>query len=818
MRTQESHERGVGFAPPSRRRRIRTGKGRGGARILGATALALTLFTAPAAAQGGEGGAGVVTGRVSSADDGEALSGVQVRVVETEQGVLTDERGRYLIRGVPAGTLRIRAVSMGYRTATRTVEVPAGGSAEADFSLELRPVEVGGIQVSVLRPDMQPQAELTERQVREANPKDAGQLLRSLPGLDAGRRGALGLEPVVRGLRETEVGTYLDGTRLFPAGPARMDSPLTHLDPSAVQDIQVVKGPYALTWGAGNLGAIRVETAPLPGPGARGPRGSIHAGYDTNLQAAETYGSLAARTGRVSYRVHGAWRRGGDYETGSGEVIEGDFDSWEGRGKVGVDVGENSRLSLSAGYQDQGPIDYPGRLLTASFFEARNLKVAWNTERSEGLLRTLEIQAYRNDVDHGMDNSGKPTRRVMEGRTPPFSLNVDVESEMDVTGGRAAADLRSGPWSVHLGTDLYSAYRNATRTIARRQDDFPMGPPAGTVLFDNLLWPEATITDLGAFVRASRQVAGVRLAGTLRLDRVWAVADTASREFLDYLSDTGQATDMEDAETNVSAAVTAGIDLGSSWTVSLGLGSAVRTADATERYSDHLQATKVQTSAEFMGTPELDPERSNQADLWIEGRYPDAAFQLNLFGRRVVDYITIAPTDREKRLPLPIFPTEVLRYVNGEATFWGGESSVTVGLTDVLTAEFGGSYLWGRETVVREDGTEVDEPAFGIAPLQGRAGIRYEERQGRYFAEATLRAVAEQDRVAAVRGESPTEGYRTVDVRAGWAPGHGVNVRFGVENLFDELYVNHLNSTNPYTGQPVPEPGRVLFLDVGWTF
>lgn len=127
------------------------------------------------------------------------------------------------------------------------------------IELPLRPLELGGVEVSVLRPDMQHQSKLEEREVREANPKDSGELLGELPGVSAVRRGPLGLDPSVRGLRETQVGVYIEGTRKFPAGPARMDSPLTHVDPSAISDVQVVKGPHALTRGAGNLNGVHHE-------------------------------------------------------------------------------------------------------------------------------------------------------------------------------------------------------------------------------------------------------------------------------------------------------------------------------------------------------------------------------------------------------------------------------------------------------------------------------------------------------------------------------------------------------------------------------
>lgn len=766
---------------------------------------------------------GVVTGQVTVAETGEPLPSATVLVRGTERGALTGSDGRFTIEGVPAGERVVEASGLGYRGSVETVPVVEGAPVEVDFELVSRPLEVGGISVNVLRPDLQPRGELTEREVRRANPQDAGQVLRSLDGVDAARRGPLGLDPVVRGLRETEVGTYLDGTRLFPAGPARMDSPLTHLDPSAVQNIEVVKGPYALTWGAGNLGAIRVETAPLPPAYDRTPSGTASFGYDTNLAAAEISGTGSGRSGPVSFWTHGAWRQGGDYRTGGADTIPGDFRSSEIRGKLGYDVAENTLLSVTGGYQDQGPLDYPGRLLTARFFYSSNLAAEWLTERQDGLLRRWELSAYRNAVSHGMDNSGKPTRMVMQGRTPPFSLDIDVDSDLEVWGGRAAADLVTGPWALRLGGDVYSANRHAVRTIARRADDFPGGPEPGTVLFDNLLWPDATITDVGAYARASRTLdSGVQLAGTVRLDRVRATADTAGPEFLEYLGNTGQSQELEADETNLSVAATAGFPINSTWNLSVGFGSAVRTADASERYSDHLQSTKAQTAAEFMGKPDLDPERSNQVDLWLEGNYPRTALQLNLFGRRIMNYITIARApDEVTRLPLPIFPEEVYRYENGEATFFGGEASVMYGLTDVLTADVGLSYLWGEETVypdLDDPDVEVTEPAFGVSPLRSRLGLRYEELGGRYFLEGTASLVTEQDRVATTRGESATEGHATVDLRAGWAPIQGVNVRFGVQNLFDEEYVNHLNSRNPYSGVPLAEPGRVFFVDLTYGF
>lgn len=218
-----------------------------------------------------------------------------------------------------------------------------------------------------------------------------------------------------------------------------------------------------------------------------------------------------------------------------------------------------------------------------------------------------------------------------------------------------------------------------------------------------------------------------------------------------------------------------------------------------------------------MGDPALEPERSWQADLWVEGSYERVSIDLNGFARRVDDYITLQPTDLPKRLPLsPVSVVEgdsvfVFQYANGDASFFGFEASATVLLARGLTGSTGVEYLWA------EDET-LDEPALGISPPGADLGLRYEAPSERFHAEAVAHLVAEQDRVATTRGERTSEGYTTLDLRAGARLPGGVELRAGVLNLLDEAYVNHLNANDPFTGRRIAEPGRVLFVDVAYAF
>jgi len=277
------------------------------------------------------------------------------------------------------------------------------------------------------------------------------------------------------------------------------------------------------------------------------------------------------------------------------------------------------------------------------------------------VLTSIDARIYANRIDHEMHNDDKPTSLDNPNRMPPFALDIGIEAVSATLGGRLAFlfginDLTS----LHVGTDFYSNRRDAQRTIARRDNDI--------VLFVNNMWPDASIQDFGLFTKLKRTIGDdIAFSGTLRYDLVSADADSVSTFFHASIPSGLKAT-----EHNFSAASSLSFAAGKNWVISLGAGTTVRTADAAERYSDRTPSTKVQLSGEFVGNPALDPERSLQLDLWLEGRYSKFTFDANLFVRRLHHYITVEPTTFSPQLPANQgFP--VYSYVNSEADFWGAE-------------------------------------------------------------------------------------------------------------------------------------------------
>ncbi len=216
------------------------------------------------------------------------------------------------------------------------------------------------------------------------------------------------------------------------------------------------------------MSAVRIETQDLNTIRDQFG-GTLSSGYDSNLNAFEESASIRGSTGKFGYWLHGAWCEGNDYESGDSTNIPGNFLSREVRGKLGYAFTPNSYIDLSIGYQNQDNIDYPGRLLNADYFDTYNYAVNWQWSPENSMLSSVKANAYINNVNHGMDNDDKPTAQANPDRMPPFALDVSVDARAHVTGGKIAAELDpSNALSLEIGTDVFSANRDATRMIDRR--------------------------------------------------------------------------------------------------------------------------------------------------------------------------------------------------------------------------------------------------------------------------------------------------------------------------------------------------------------
>jgi TonB-linked SusC/RagA family outer membrane protein len=96
-----------------------------------AIALAASAITQQAHSQQ----TGIDRGTVTDSASARGIAGAQVTITGSTRGGLTNDAGEYTIRGVPTGTVTIRAQRIGFAPADRSVTVAANETVVADFTL-----------------------------------------------------------------------------------------------------------------------------------------------------------------------------------------------------------------------------------------------------------------------------------------------------------------------------------------------------------------------------------------------------------------------------------------------------------------------------------------------------------------------------------------------------------------------------------------------------------------------------------------------------------------------------------------------------------
>ncbi len=235
--------------------------------FVGALAVcALSAFAVEAAAQ-----TGTVTGQVVSEATGEPVANAQVVVVGTQRGALTDREGRFTVANVSAGSREIRAQSIGYRSVTQTVQVPADGEVAVSFRLVPTAVALDEIVVTGVAGETQRRAigNVVDR-ISATELAETGSVT-SVQDLLTGRSAGVVITPGtgmvgsgsrirIRGSSSFSLSNqpliYVDGIRVDNAaatGPATQAfgssviSRINDFNPRDIESIEIIKGPAAAT-------------------------------------------------------------------------------------------------------------------------------------------------------------------------------------------------------------------------------------------------------------------------------------------------------------------------------------------------------------------------------------------------------------------------------------------------------------------------------------------------------------------------------------------------------------------------------------------
>lgn len=210
---------------------------------------------------------GVVAGQVTEAGTGRPLAGVQVTIEGTRRGTLTNDDGRYILPGVPAGTYTIRAGRIGFREEQRSVTVQTGATVSVDFTLLEAALPLDELVVTVTGEQRRREIGNVIGRITAGDSLAATAPINTLSDLLTARvaglqvtgiTGLTGTSPVIRirGVNSISLandpifivdGVRVEGGQTVSLGYGQSGGRLNDISPSDIESVEVVKGPAAAT-------------------------------------------------------------------------------------------------------------------------------------------------------------------------------------------------------------------------------------------------------------------------------------------------------------------------------------------------------------------------------------------------------------------------------------------------------------------------------------------------------------------------------------------------------------------------------------------
>ncbi|MEE2658463.1 MAG: TonB-dependent receptor [Candidatus Latescibacterota bacterium] len=207
--------------------------------------------------------AATLSGYVRGSEDGEPLASAATAVSGGKWGGLTNDRGYFAIRNLPAGRYPVVVTHIGYEAWRDTVEVTDADDLRIVVRLRRETLDLGvEIAVSADRETSQEQERsvqlgyvaLAPRQLQSMPALGESDYLRSLqllPGIQAASDVSSGL--YIRGGGPDQTQILLDEIPLY--NPSHAFGFFSTFTPDVVRDVQLWKSAYPANYG-GNLGAV----------------------------------------------------------------------------------------------------------------------------------------------------------------------------------------------------------------------------------------------------------------------------------------------------------------------------------------------------------------------------------------------------------------------------------------------------------------------------------------------------------------------------------------------------------------------------------
>jgi outer membrane receptor protein involved in Fe transport len=204
---------------------------------------------------------GKISGRVTDRDTKEGLPGVNVLIVGTTWGAVSDPDGFYQIINVPPGSFKITLSMIGYNQITvEDIKVNVDRTTTQNIALSSKTLQGQEVVIKAERPVIEKDRTSTASYVDAETIQDLPvQEVSEIIQLQAGVTTGAGGDIHFRGGREREVAYMIDGVSVSNAFSQSGGSNVA-IENSIIKELQVISGTFNAEYGSAQSAIINVVT------------------------------------------------------------------------------------------------------------------------------------------------------------------------------------------------------------------------------------------------------------------------------------------------------------------------------------------------------------------------------------------------------------------------------------------------------------------------------------------------------------------------------------------------------------------------------
>ncbi len=715
-----------------------------------------------------------IKGSILDLNSGEGLPFAKIYCIETQNGAIADSNGNWELENVINNQMTLQISASEYESKMIEVDNP---NTDIIVELELAHIHLDEVIISTSDSKLQRYSTfpIDSRKIADLNKIENTNLvdaLSNMPGIYNQSTGNGIAKPVIRGLSGMRVLTSLNGLRIEnQQWGADHGFALFNL---GIDRVEVIKGPSSLIYGADALGGV-IYVGDEPYANANESEFKMNSKFETNSLATVNNISYKSSKNKLRFAVYGGYFNRADYGIPGNQFVTNSKNSG---GSVKTAIGYNKKNWIT---------NFRYQLL---YFQ--------NGLPGHTHDANPDVSSFLNDNQSRSYNipAQKITNHLAQWENKIYFKNDELVAQLGFTSNElkeygekvsvAGIDMTLQNYSYNLRWK--HQFNKHFELVSGSQGMFQSNTNGRYA--EEVLVPNADFVDLGAFSL---------LKGTFNIWNIQAGARYDQRSVT-----TLESVDPF-AKTFSGVNYSAGISRSSkNFTTRLNASSGFRPPHVSELLANGVHHATMQY---LIGDVNLDSERANQIDFYFGSHFDHLEIVINPFINQINNFVFKDPTgNTDSTSGLPLFNIK-----QTDALLSGGDIAIHYHphIAHWLHLESNFSLLSAQD---------ISNNSLPFTP-QNRINniVKVDFNSDKNLKINSLSAqyvyFFEQNKVAIY--EQTSDAYQLINLGCNGSllTKHKIDFSFGVNNLLNAKYIDHLSRLKPYE---IANPDRNFYIKLNF--